>query len=185
MNTSFTLEPLQTIPREALHGDSVRNLWQSTQPAALGGTGSQVIGIYARTEQRWNSASRVSLISAKDDLGAVRARLDWRVLAQDVADIRTSLGLVGGELLKAGFGPMTLGDPISFQTMEGGGHHLGGARMHLSADQGVVNENSQCHGIDNLYAVGGSSFPAAGFSNPTLTIVALAVRLARTLQERM
>ena len=185
INTSFTLEPLQTIPREALHGDAIQNLWQSTQPTALGGTGSQVIGIYARTEQRWNSASRVSLISAKDDLGAVRARLDWRVLAQDVADIRTSLGLVGGELLKAGFGPMTFGDPISFQTMEGGGHHLGGARMHISADQGVVNENSQCHGIDNLYAVGGSSFPTAGFSNPTLTIVALAVRLARTLRERM
>jgi choline dehydrogenase-like flavoprotein len=57
--------------------------------------------------------------------------------------------------------------------------------MHESPDLGVVDANLKCHAVDNLYAVGGSAFPTAGFSNPTLTIVALAVRLARTLKERL
>jgi choline dehydrogenase-like flavoprotein len=57
--------------------------------------------------------------------------------------------------------------------------------MHESPDYGVVDANLKCHAIDNLYAVGGSAFPTAGFSNPTLTVVALAVRLARTLKERL
>jgi choline dehydrogenase-like flavoprotein len=57
--------------------------------------------------------------------------------------------------------------------------------MHESPDLGVVDANLKCHAVDNLYAVGGSAFPAAGFSNPTLTIVALAVRLARALKERL
>ena len=185
VNTSFTMEPLESIPEESLHGEALRKLWESSRPLALKSKSSQVIGLYARTEQRWNAESRISLSSAKDDLGSKRARLDWRVSDQDVGDIKTSLELVAKELMKAGFGPVTFGDPAEFVTMEGGGHHLGGARMHESPDLGVVDANLKCHAVDNLYAVGGSAFPTAGFSNPTLTIVALAVRLARTLKERL
>jgi choline dehydrogenase-like flavoprotein len=179
------MEPLESIPEESLHGEALRKLWQSSRPPAFKSKSSQVIGLYARTEQRWNAESRISLSSTKDDLGSKRARLDWRVGDQDVADIKTSFELVAKELMKAGFGPVTFGDPAEFVTMEGGGHHLGGARMHDSPDLGVVDANLKCHAVDNLYAVGGSAFPAAGFSNPTLTVVALAVRLARTLKERL
>jgi len=49
--------------------------------------------------------------------------------------------------------------------------------------QGVVNEHCQVHGISNLYIAGSSVFPTSGLSNPTLTIIALAVR--RRPQERM
>jgi choline dehydrogenase-like flavoprotein len=185
INTSFTMEPLESIPEEALHGEALRKLWESSRPSATKSASSHVIGLYARTEQRWNAESRISLISAKDDLGSKRARLDWRVSDRDVVDIKTSLEMVAKELMKAGFGPVTFGDPADFVTMEGGGHHLGGARMHESPDLGVVDANLKCHAVDNLYVVGGSAFPTAGFSNPTLTIVALAVRLARTLKERL
>jgi choline dehydrogenase-like flavoprotein len=185
INTSFTMEPLESIPEESLNGEALRKLWKSSRPSAMKSASSHVIGLYARTEQRWNAESRISLSSDKDDLGSKRARLDWRVNDQDVADIKTSLELVAKELMKCGFGPVTFGDPSEFVTMEGGGHHLGGARMHESPDLGVVDANLKCHAIDNLYAVGGSAFPTAGFSNPTLTVVALAIRLARTLKERL
>lgn len=183
INTSFTMDPLGSILKELPHGAAVGKLWESSRPKAMNVT-SPIIGLYARTEQRWNPESRVSLISAKDDLGSKRVRLDWRVYDQDVNDIKTSLELVARELMKVGFGPVSFGDPGGFSTMTGGAHHLSGARMHESPNFGVVDANFRCHAIDNLYAVGGSAFPTSGFSNPTLTIVALAVRLARTLKER-
>jgi len=50
--------------------------------------------------------------------------------------------------------------------------------MHVDPKKGVVNENCQLHGISNLFIGGSSVFPTSGSANPTLTIVALAVRLA-------
>jgi choline dehydrogenase-like flavoprotein len=43
---------------------------------------------------------------------------------------------------------------------------------------GVVDENCRVHGVANLFVTGSSVFPTGGYANPTLTIVALAVRLA-------
>jgi choline dehydrogenase-like flavoprotein len=62
--------------------------------------------------------------------------------------------------------------------MGGGPHQLGGTRMHVDPKKGVVDANCQVHGISNLHVAGSSVFPTGGFANPTLTIVALALRLA-------
>jgi len=67
---------------------------------------------------------------------------------------------------------------------KGSYHHIGTTRMSTNPKQGVVNEHCQVHGISNLY-IAGSSFPTSGLSNPTLTIIALAVRLADHIKERM
>ncbi len=65
--------------------------------------------------------------------------------------------------------------------------HIGTTRMSASSEptQGVVDENLKIHGIDNLYVAGASVFPTAGVSNPTLTIVALSIRLAEHLTTRL
>ena len=57
--------------------------------------------------------------------------------------------------------------------------------MHESPSQGVVDPNCQVHGIENLFVAGGSACPTSGFANPTLTIVALTLRLADHLKERL
>jgi choline dehydrogenase-like flavoprotein len=57
-------------------------------------------------------------------------------------------------------------------------HHLGTTRMSTNPRRGVVDQNCQIYGVGNAYVAGGSVFPTAGVANPTLTIVALAVRLA-------
>jgi choline dehydrogenase-like flavoprotein len=62
--------------------------------------------------------------------------------------------------------------------MEGGHHHMGTTRMADDSRQGVVDRNCQVHGIGNFYIAGSSVFPTSGYANPTLTLVALALRLA-------
>jgi choline dehydrogenase-like flavoprotein len=68
--------------------------------------------------------------------------------------------------------------------IEGGKHHMGTTRMHLAPEQGVVDENGRVHGTSNLFVTGSSVFPSGGYANPTLTIVALAVRLGDHLAGR-
>jgi choline dehydrogenase-like flavoprotein len=62
---------------------------------------------------------------------------------------------------------------------------MGTTRMANLPEQGVVDSDCKVHGLDNLYIAGSSVFPTSGFANPTLTIVALALRLARQLQSRL
>jgi choline dehydrogenase-like flavoprotein len=61
-------------------------------------------------------------------------------------------------------------------------HMLGTCRMGLSPRDSVVDENLKSHDHKNLYIVGGSAFPTAGSNNPTLTIVALALRCGNYLR---
>ena len=60
---------------------------------------------------------------------------------------------------------------------------MGTTRMDDDKRQGVVDRNCRIHGIANLFIAGGSVFPTAGRVNPTLTIVALAIRLADHLKQ--
>ena len=58
---------------------------------------------------------------------------------------------------------------------------MGTTRMSTSAGSGVVNADGRLHTLDNMYVAGSSVFPSVGYANPTLTIVALAHRLAAHL----
>ena len=49
----------------------------------------------------------------------------------------------------------------------------------------VVNKDLKVHDINNLYISGSSSFFTGGYTNPTFTIVQLAVRLAEKIKERL
>jgi choline dehydrogenase-like flavoprotein len=62
---------------------------------------------------------------------------------------------------------------------------MGTTRMHRDPAFGVVDENCRVHSVANLYVAGSSVFPTGGASNPTLTIVALALRLADHLKVRL
>ena len=61
---------------------------------------------------------------------------------------------------------------------------MGTTRMSSDPSAGVVDENSRVHGVKNLFVVGSSVFPTSGYANPTLSLVALAVRLGRHLAEK-
>lgn len=66
-----------------------------------------------------------------------------------------------------------------------GYHHAGTTRMAQDPRHGVVNSDCALFDVPNLYACGGSVFPTSGYANPTLTIAALAIRLADHLRHRL
>jgi choline dehydrogenase-like flavoprotein len=71
------------------------------------------------------------------------------------------------------------------EKLAGGWHQLGTTRMHVDPKQGVVDANARVHGLSNLFIAGGSVFPTEGTAPPTLTVVALALRLASHLKHSM
>lgn len=64
-------------------------------------------------------------------------------------------------------------------------HNMGTNRMHADPEKGVVNSFGQSHDIDNLFVSDGSQFTSSGACNPTLTIVALAIRQAEYIANEM
>jgi choline dehydrogenase-like flavoprotein len=132
--------------------------------------------------------SRVSLASATDALGLRRVRLDWRLPGDFEATMHRAHLLLGAELGRAGLGRLrlntaeTTADPMA--DIENGHHHMGTTRMHEDPKQGVVDANCRVHGKANLYVAGSSVFPTYSFDNPTMTLVALAARLADHLKSQ-
>jgi len=63
-----------------------------------------------------------------------------------------------------------------------GGHHIGTARMALTERDGVVGPDCAVFGLPNLFIASSAVFPTSGYANPTLTIVALAIRLAKHIR---
>jgi choline dehydrogenase-like flavoprotein len=61
-------------------------------------------------------------------------------------------------------------------------HQMGTCRMGANAEQSVVDEHCQVHGIEGLFACDGSVFPAASGVNPMLTIMALAHRAVQYIK---
>ena len=60
-------------------------------------------------------------------------------------------------------------------------HHAGTTRMGLDPASSVVDASQRVHGTSNFYVAGASVFPRVGCANPTLTIIALNLRLANKL----
>jgi choline dehydrogenase-like flavoprotein len=64
-------------------------------------------------------------------------------------------------------------------------HNMCTARMSANPEDGVTNAHGQTHDIPNLFISDGSAFTSPGSANPTLTIVALALRQAKYISAQM
>jgi choline dehydrogenase-like flavoprotein len=106
----------------------------------------------------------------------------------DLYSVRQTHALLDNALRGAGLGRFEsrLVTDLSWQrATEAAKHHLGTTRMHGEPAYGVVDADCKVHGVPNLYIAGGSVFPTGGFANPTLTIVALAARLAVHIRKEL
>lgn len=143
---------------------------------------AQISKLYIRAEQEPVESNRVSLIAEKDQLGMQKVKLICNVHDHELESYRRSLELMGRAFGLERKGRMRI-DINSDSHVAGGAHHIGTTRMSSDPQKGVVDSNCKVHGIDNLYIAGSSVFPTAGFANPTLTILALSLRLANHLEE--
>ena len=147
--------------------------------------------LHTRLEQAPNPNSRVMLSDEKDALGVPRLKLDWQLTALDKRSIRQLYETLGQEAGRQGLGRIQLqnwlleDDPMWSPYLGGGWHHMGTARMHEDPKQGVVDAACKIHGLSNLYVAGSAAFPTAGAANPTLTLIALTLRLSDYLKTRM
>ena len=140
------------------------------------------LALRAVVEATPNRDSRVTLTERRDALGMRRVRVDWRVNPTDRRGLARLLECVGSEVERLALGRLAL-HPGDLQerwpeSTSGGKHHMGTTRMHEDPREGVVDPDCRVHGLPNLYIAGSSVFPTGGAVNPTLTLVALALRLA-------
>ena len=134
-------------------------------------------GININWEQAPNRESRVLLSNAKDTFWrAPLTQLNWQTLPVDHETAATAFNLVAEALQKLGYGEDFRHQGATITAP--GDHHMGTARMATTREQGYVDVNCQVFGADNLFIASSAVFTTSGYANPTLTIIALAARLA-------
>jgi choline dehydrogenase-like flavoprotein len=128
----------------------------------------------------------VRLGTEHDALGMPRLHVDWRYTPGDIDTVSRAVALLAADFARQGLGSFDYRpeEVEAEATRYGayGGHHIGTARMGSDPLRSVVDADCRVHGVRNLYLAGAATFATSGQANPTLTIVALALRLATHLR---
>jgi choline dehydrogenase-like flavoprotein len=150
-------------------------------PKPVRGTRLQIL-----CEQGPNRDSRVVLSPDHDVLGLPKAKVDWRLSELERRTARVVTDILDDELSRLGLGKVAALEWLDGDGWAGGFedayHPSGTTRMSADPAKGVVDSNCRVHGVPGLYLSGSSVFPTGGYANPTLTILALALRLADHLK---
>jgi choline dehydrogenase-like flavoprotein len=138
-------------------------------------------------QQEPTSQSSITLTDQRDPLGLLRIRFDWKISERELETIRQYV-LVAQRSL-AGIAriipeeDLMSGSPNFLARCDDSNHHMGGMRMSTSDTTGVVDTNLRLYGLTNTYICSSAVFPCSGFSNPTHTVLALALRLSDHLDQ--
>lgn len=130
--------------------------------------------------------SRVRLSRSQDALGAPRLDIDLRFADADVDGVVRAHQHWDDHLRRTGTGRLQyrhedVAGAVRHQ-LGGGFHQIGTTRMSARAEDGVVDGDLGVHGYPDLHVASSSSFVTSGQANPTLTVVAFAVRLSDHLR---
>ncbi|MEZ5817651.1 MAG: GMC family oxidoreductase [Hyphomicrobiaceae bacterium] len=136
--------------------------------------------VWTMVEQLPHAENRVRLSDKRDPNGTPIVRIDWRFTEADHKAVQRQRSLFKQEIEAAGLGEMTWSKDV--YSTPSSVHPIGGARMGMDPRSSVVNEHLAVHGVPNLLLASSAVFPTAGYANPTLTVVALACRVADRLK---
>ncbi len=148
---------------------------------------AKILGTTYMSEHQPNPESRVTLTATRDALGMRRSRLAWKLAGSEIESIYRFAELFRRKISSIGYG--RLKNPTAphdlLDVLDTGFHHMGGTRMHVDPKHGAIDTNCRVHDSDNLYLAGSSVFPTSGAANPTFTIIAMTIRLADHLKQRL
>jgi len=142
--------------------------------------------LFFQTEHAPLKESRVVIDeSSLDDFGMPRLVAQIQFSEVDYRTIKTFVSLFKRRIEETGIGTfhLTKRDKEFLANPErspfnSNSHNIGTTRMANTAEEGVVDVDCKVYGVDNLYVAGASVFPTSSHANPTLMLIALALRLA-------
>jgi choline dehydrogenase-like flavoprotein len=139
-------------------------------------------------EQTPDRDNRVQRSNERDAFGVPRLALHFRVSTDDRLAMHRSLELLGEEFARLGVGTLMLPPASQLaeeQVFEDGTHQMGLTRMSSSPASGVVDRDLRLWDAPNVFVASSAVFPTSGACGPTLTITALAIRLADHLSAEL
>ncbi|HWF18363.1 MAG TPA: GMC family oxidoreductase, partial [Verrucomicrobiae bacterium] len=195
-NRAALLAHLKIVAADAPHlvpevAAIVKNRWFARRrlPFVLPRKSHNHYCLYYQSEHAPNPESRVMLHSEKDFFGMPRLLVKIKFSEMDVESVLRAHRLIRDQFAATKTGELVYDEAAlredvrhEIQEFNSSAHQLGTTRMSASPTDGVVDADCRVHGAQNLFVAGSSVFPTSGHANPTLTIVALAVRLADYLK---
>ena len=172
-----------------LHWLSHRSFAERKFPSVILRNRTNHFSLEMHGEQIPQARSRVMLSNKVDALGTPQLYVDWCYSQADIDSIRATLDVLSQEFAASGvasfkYDAETLEEDLT-RFGAYGGHHIGTARMGIDERTSVVNEECQVHSVNNLFVAGSAVFPTSSQANPTLTLIALALRLGHSLARQL
>jgi choline dehydrogenase-like flavoprotein len=171
------------------HWIAKRTLAERKFPSVILRNRSNRFSLEMHGEQAPRATSRITLTNKRDATGLPQVRVDWRYGPEDIDSVRRTLDLIAAEVQRGGVGQLAYDaatleeDLLRFGAY--GGHHIGTARMGTDPRTSVVDAQCRVHSVDNLFVAGSAVFPTSSQANPTLTLIAMSLRLGRHLGQRL
>jgi len=140
-------------------------------------------------EQEPIENNKITLDDKKDKFKIPKVRLFYKKNIHTIRTAKLFLEEFANLCRKDDLGRVAIKNNIvdleDFDLVGDGGHHMGGTRMGTDKNKSVVDNNLKVHDINNLYIGGSSNFVTGGYTNPTFTIIQLAIRLAEEINKRL
>jgi hypothetical protein len=139
-------------------------------------------------EQTPDPSNRITLQQDRDRHGVPRVHIAWRLGNDDAQAALRAFHLLRESFNRCGAAQLLFDEEIIAGEIARSiplGHHVGTARMASTPSTGVVDGNCAVFGLPNLFVASSAVFPTCSYANPTVTIVALALRLSQHLRSRL
>jgi choline dehydrogenase-like flavoprotein len=187
-NREFTARSLADVARATAAGPAFVQALYRRRVRGLQSAGGRPSTVWLEVwvEQAPKESRRLSLANTRDAFGRRETAVTWSCDPEELDTSRRLTRWIAEDLERLGIArvhelPAMADDDAWRANVRDASHPAGTTRMSDRPDTGVVDRDLAVHGVHGLYVLGASVFPTSGYANPTLTIVALAVRLARHL----